>query len=267
MKKVALAIDELHLATMLAQHLSRHGYAPVQATHINALRELARTGEADAIVLALAVENRSGLDWLKDIRAESAVPIILLNDSGNELDCIVGLELGADDSLMQPFEPRMFIARLRAVLRRCLHTCPSGATCLMAAGTTASFAGWTYDAMEKTLVSPTGKKTLLSMSESRLIEAFLRYPQIILRRENLLHALGRSPANTRDDCVTIQMSRLRKKLDADTSRSPVIKTERGLGYFLDETVTWRKEPSKHCQAGRCPVYACACIAKAPERQR
>lgn len=257
MKKIGLAVDEPDLTSKLKLHLGRHGYAPIEITRETALRELALSGELSAVVLALAVDNRSGLDRLKDVRTASDVPIILLNEPGNELDSIVGLELGADDCLMKPVDPRMLVARLHAVLRRYRDACPRGATCLAAAGTTASFSGWTFDAVEKALTSPNGRMLQLSLTESRLVEAFLRYPGKVLRRENLLHALGKSPANTRDDCITIQISRLRKKLDGETPGQPLIKTEHGQGYVLDETVAWRKEPSNRPPPRQCPGYACA----------
>ena len=257
MKKIALAVGDPGLASVLTEHLSRHGYAAIETTTGSSLLELAQAGEPTAIVLALAIENRSGLDRLKEIRAVSDVPVILLNDPGNDIDCFVGLELGADDCVKKPVDPRIIVARLHAVLRRYRDTCPRGATCLATAGTTASFSGWTFDAVDKRLISPSGRNVQLSVSETRLIEAFLRYPQKVLRREDLLHALGRSPATTRDDCITIHVSRLRRKLEGETRTLPVIKTEHGQGYILEEAVAWRKDPSKHPQAARCPGYACA----------
>jgi DNA-binding response OmpR family regulator len=183
------------------------------------------------MILDLKLADENGLELMRGIGAQADVPIIVLTGHRrDETDRVVGLELGADDYMVKPFGLRELLARVHAVLRRAQ------------AGERRArqkekrlryrFAGWELNIRTRQLLSPTGVATALTAGEFNLLATFLRSPQQVLRREQLLAATRVHDEEVMDRSVDIQILRLRRKLEADPSQPQFIRTERGVGYVF-----------------------------------
>ncbi len=181
------------------------------------------------VVLDLMLPGDDGLALCRDVRARSDVPIIMLTAMGEETDRIVGLEMGADDYVPKPFNPRELLARIRAVLRR-LQYGPAPVEAQRRA--VLRFAGWTLDLTQRRLENPEGLIVDLTSGEFELLSALATRWQRVLTREQLLdltHGRGGGPF---DRSIDIQVSRLRRKVEVDPKNPQLIKTVRGGGYVL-----------------------------------
>ena len=182
----------------------------------------------DLLVLDLMLPGEDGLSLIRKLRATSAIPVIMLTAMGEDADRIVGLEMGADDYLPKPFNPRELLARIKAVLRRINPQRPPWA----AVGDVARFDGWVLELGPRRLLSPTGDEIELSTGEYELLHAFITHPRRVLSRDQLLDlARGRS-AVPFDRSIDIQVMRLRRKIEADPKEPRLIKTVRGGGYIF-----------------------------------
>ena len=182
----------------------------------------------DLLVLDLMLPGEDGLSLIRKLRATSAIPVIMLTAMGEDADRIVGLEMGADDYLPKPFNPRELLARIKAVLRRINPQRPPGA----AVGDVSRFDGWVLELGPRRLLSPTGDEIELSTGEYELLHAFITHPRRVLSRDQLLDlARGRS-AVPFDRSIDIQVMRLRRKIEADPKEPRLIKTVRGGGYIF-----------------------------------
>jgi two-component system OmpR family response regulator len=192
------------------------------------LRRRLPHGGIDVLLLDLMLPDEGGLSlcqWIK--QAHAGLPLIMLTAQGDPLSRVLGLELGADDYLPKPFEPRELVARIKAVLRR--GAAPK-------ATTKVRFAQWTFDRLHRQLVAPDGTLVPLSSAEYRLLVAFIEHPRQVLSRDRLLD-LSRAPgAIVNERSVDLAVSRLRGKLDASRSGEPLIRTVRGEGYLFDAEV-------------------------------
>lgn len=184
----------------------------------------------DLIVLDLMLPGSNGLDLCRELRRTSSVPVIMLTAKGDDVDRIIGLEVGADDYLAKPFNPRELLARISAVLRR---------TQARASGQTATpqrlirFSGWRLDTMKRELADPRGVIVDLSTGEYDLLAAFLDAPQRVLSRDHLLDATRARTSEAYDRSIDVQISRLRRKIEAEHE---MIKTVRGAGYMFTPDV-------------------------------
>lgn len=184
----------------------------------------------DALLLDVMLPGTSGLDLLKRLRERSRVPVLMLTARGEEMDRVLGLELGADDYVAKPFAPRELVARVRALLRR---AAPSGSGTPDTRSRRLAFAGWILDTARRELTSPDGASVDLSGAEYDLLLAFLEHPQRVLTREQLLEvAKRRVGVDPFDRTVDVQVSRLRRKIEPDADSPAVIKTVRGAGYLF-----------------------------------
>lgn len=192
-----------------------------------------KTTTPDACIVDLGLPDMEGMALINEIRRQSSVPIIVLSARGHSSDRVLGLELGADDYVVKPFDPREVIARIRSILRRSGQSVPlsSGAS----APPEAKFAGWSYQPSSHGLVSPEGEETFLSTGEAALLEALLRAPKRVLTRDYLLEHGGRD--ESLDRSIDVRVSRIRKKLTRD-SEPPAIRTIYGSGYMLTCDVSW-----------------------------
>ena len=226
--------DDRDIRTLLAEYLDSNGLRTLTATNGSEMRRVLEESRVDLIVLDLTLPGEDGLTLCRNLRATSSVPVIMLTARGEPLDRILGLEMGADDYLAKPFEPRELFARIRSVLRRTQALPPNMAQPDVA---TMRFAGWTLDLTARHLVNRDGVVVALSGAEFRLLKVFLDHPNRVLNRDQLLELTQGRESDPFDRSVDIQISRLRQKLGDDARTPNIIKTVRNEGYVLATTVT------------------------------
>ncbi|AQQ04864.1 DNA-binding response regulator [Roseibium algicola] len=184
----------------------------------------------DACIVDLGLPDMEGMALINEIRRRSSVPIIVLSARGHSTDRVMGLELGADDYVVKPFDPREVVARIRSILRRSSDQAP-----VKASVDCARFEGWTYQPASHCLTSPEGEETFLSTGEATLLEALLRAPKRVLSRDYLLEHGGRD--ESLDRSIDVRISRIRKKLNRKNEPAH-IRTIYGSGYMLACDVKW-----------------------------
>lgn len=227
---ICLVEDEAEIARLVASTLDGYGYDCVPFRRgADALARM-RAEPPALCILDLGLPDMDGLQLIREIQDSVGCPILVLTGRQHVTDRILGLELGADDYMGKPFEPRELVARVRSVLRRFQRAGGGEA----ARPQTARFAGWTFDAARNQLVDPQGGTVPLSTTETRLLEALLRSPNRILSREQLL---GGS-LEPLDRSIDVRVSRLRRKLREDPQTPRLIKTVYGAGYMLSAEVAW-----------------------------
>ncbi len=226
--------DDSEIRRLLTRFLKGHGYSVTAVADAQSLFDTLTKQPADLIILDLMLPHSDGLDICRKIRATSTVPIIMLTAKREETDRIVGLEIGADDYLTKPFNPRELLARMKAVMRRV--NAPPGQIGGRAARDYL-FEGWRVDSLRRELFNPAGVVVDLSGGEYDLLISFLEAPQRVLSRDHLLE-IARNRASTGfDRSIDTQIYRLRRKLDSSDENDSVIKTVRGAGYMFVPSVT------------------------------
>jgi len=232
-QRLLIVDDDADIRTLLAEQLTRSGFIVSTAGNGTQMRQVLGGGQIDLIVLDLNLPREDGLTLCRDLRSHSGLPVIMLTARGSPVDRIVGLEMGADDYVTKPFEPRELIARIRNVLRR------TGAAAEVAEPTCgcARFGAWTFDLDKRHLVEASGRVVSLSGAEYRLLRAFVTEPNRVLTREHLVARSSGKPYGAQQRAIDLQISRLRHKLGDDQSDSPLIKTVRNEGYVLAAAVT------------------------------
>jgi len=231
---VLLIEEDCAIREMIENYLTQHGMRVVSAADRNsATRHL--SDEPSVIILDLQLGKDDGLDLLRAIRSRSDVPIIITTGHRrDEVDRVVGLELGADDYLTKPFGLRELLARIRAVLRR-RQAGVAASRRDSAQGRSRFGGGWQLDRRLRRLTDPNDVTVPLTKAEYALLVAFLDAPRRPLSREHLMQAT-RMHEDVFDRSIDVQVLRLRRKLEADPSMPRLIKTERGVGYLLDAAV-------------------------------
>ncbi|MBP0597916.1 response regulator [Herbaspirillum sp. LeCh32-8] len=230
---ILIVDDDRDIRTLLAEYLDGNGLRTLTATNGTEMRKTLEESRVDLIVLDLTLPGEDGLTLCRNLRATSNVPVIMLTARGEPLDRILGLEMGADDYLAKPFEPRELFARIRSVLRRTQALPPNMAQPDVAA---MRFANWTLDLTARHLVNQDGVVVALSGAEFRLLKVFLDHPNRVLNRDQLLELTQGRESDPFDRSVDIQISRLRQKLGDDARTPTIIKTVRNEGYVLATSV-------------------------------
>jgi two-component system OmpR family response regulator len=232
---IAVVEDDTEIRTLVAGLLSREGFEAVPCNGAAELDRLAERRRVDLIVLDLMLAGEDGLSICRRYRSGPvAIPILMVTAKGDDLDRIVGLEVGADDYLPKPFNPRELVARVRAILRRTrdVHQPPAAA----APPEIFQFCGWRLNSASRELRDPEGKLVDLTGAEFDMLMALVTHPQRVLNRDQLLDwTRGRSAAPF-DRTVDVQLSRLRRKLGDNSKPPSVIKTIRGGGYLFSPQV-------------------------------
>lgn len=239
MSHILVVDDDEDITTLLTQYLNRFGFTAHAASDGLSMRAQLAAQPMDLVVLDIMLPGTDGITLARELRARSQLPIIILTARANPYDCVLGLEMGADDYMGKPFEPRELVARIQTVLRRAAATGASagGAARGSVADAVVRFDGWTLHGMERHLISPQGMVVPLSNAEFRLLCTFLRRPRCVLGRDRLMEEARGRAMDMLDRSIDLLVSRLRHKL-ADDSRDPaIIKTVRGAGYlFNSQTV-------------------------------
>lgn len=231
--QIAVVEDDATLAATLEDMLLGEGYRVHLCQTAAALQLLLKGGNVDMILLDITLPDANGLAVAAQVRATAAIPIIILTGKGDEVDRIVGLEVGADDYVVKPFSVREVAARIRAVLRRA-HS-PQPTALEMRSGF--RFAGWTLDVELRQLYNPTGNQIVLTVNEFDLLEAIVSAAGRVLTRNQLLEMTRR---NNNDDVfdrtIDVLILRLRRKLESNPHVPKLIVTERGIGYRFNAPV-------------------------------
>ena len=232
-----LVDDDDEIRRPLAEFLGRFGFAVEQAVDGGGLRRLLAGPigrDIDVVVLDLLLPDENGLDLCRWLRAERpGLPVIMLTALGDPASRVVGLELGADDYLSKPFNPRELLARVRAVLRRASGE--AGAPKEPPAKAV-RFGGWVLEPARRRLLNPDGAEVPLTGGEYELLQVLVERPNRVLTRDMLMDLLRGRQAGPFDRAIDVAVSRLRRKLEDDGRNPSLIKTVRGGGYVLAATV-------------------------------
>jgi two-component system OmpR family response regulator len=225
--RILIVDDDADIRTLLADYLDQQGWQISAAEDGNAMQKILAHASFDLVVLDLTLPGTDGLTLCRNLRTQSNVPVIMLTARSTPLDRILGLEMGADDYLCKPFEPRELLARIRNVLRRSEGNSTDAHTQKL------SFSGWMLDLLTHQLQRPDGVYVVLSSNEFRLLKALLERPNRVLSRDQLLNLTqGRDADDPLDRSIDLAISRLRQKLGDDARTPQLLKTLRNEGYLL-----------------------------------
>jgi two-component system OmpR family response regulator len=228
MPHILVVDDDREIRDLLARFLERHRFRVTAVRDGREARRAWPTGHFQLVVLDLMLPGEGGLDLARWMRTQGDVPIVMLTAMGEETDRIIGLELGADDYVPKPFNPRELLARMRAVLRRTADR--SGRRTDDIASL--RFAGWTLEPARRRLLNPEGVEVPLTGGEYDLLVALVERANRVLTRDMLLDLLRGRQAGPFDRAIDVAISRLRRKLEDDGRQAQLIKTVRGGGYVL-----------------------------------
>ncbi|WP_428031700.1 response regulator [Ancylobacter sp.] len=230
--RILVADDDGEIRKLLARYLREQGLAVLLAGNCAEVRQTIAAHEVDLIVLDVLLPDGSGLDLCRDLRAaRSNIPIILLTALQEDVDRIIGLEIGADDYLGKPFNPRELAARIRAVLRRGVNARPATGMAALY-----QFEDFAVDPAVRTVTGPDGQCVPLTGAEFDLLLVFLARPGRVLSREQLLDLSRRRNGGVLDRSIDVQVSRLRRKLSSG-GKAHIFKAIRNGGYQLAAKVS------------------------------
>jgi len=222
--------DDVPLRELICDYLRRYGIASRGVGDGQAMRAALAAEHFDILVLDLMLPGEDGLSLCRWLRQHSNLPLLMLTARAEPTDRVLGLELGADDYLVKPFEPRELVARLQSIMRRvrCERDTP-----VEEPPNQRRFDGWLLDGVMRQLRSPGGMLVPLSNAEFRLLWVFLDRPRRVLSREQLLDLARGRQMDVFDRSIDLLVSRLRSKLGDDPRSPRMIRTVRGEGYLLD----------------------------------
>jgi two-component system OmpR family response regulator len=230
--RILMVDDDPGIRDVVSEFLTRHGYTVETAADAAGMERALTKGDVDLMVLDVMLPGEDGLSICRRM-AGGGPAIIMLSAMGEDTDRIVGLEIGADDYLAKPCNPRELLARIRAVLRRRQEPRPSEER----RGGILEFAGWRLDLVRRELRSPDSVVINLSSGEFSLLRALVERPQRVLTRDQLLDFARGPDTEAYDRAIDVQISRLRKKLDDGNGGQELIRTIRNEGYMFRAKVT------------------------------
>lgn len=234
--EVLIVDDDTEICALLTDYLADFGLHSVAVGDGVAMRRALEKQRFDIIILDLMLPGEDGLALCRSLRFLSDIPIVMLTARVESADKVACLEVGADDYIMKPFDPRELLARLHTILRRVHGRAPAFVPAAPVSNDI-RFGGWTLNRATRELTSPTRLLIPLSNGEYRLLSAFIDKPQCVLSRSHLLSAARGRSMEAYDRTIDLLVSRLRQKLETDTTAAPLLRTIRGEGYILDVPVT------------------------------
>ncbi len=235
-RHVLVVDDEPDICEQIQIYLTDAGFRVTSAGDGQAMRKIVAADPVDLVLLDLQLPGEDGLTIARDYLATSDIPFIMLTSRDEVMDRVVGLEIGADDYVPKPFHLRELLARVRTVLRRSEQRSVSGDR--SALGGTLRFSGWALDVMARTLTSAEGKRVALTTQEFNLLSAFVRQPNLVLTRDQLLDSAADRKWQPFDRAIDVLIGRLRRKIEVDSRAPRLIKTVRGAGYIFTGDVSF-----------------------------
>ena len=238
---ILIVDDDRDIRQLLADYLEKQGLRCTTAADGREMKTALEQHRIDLIVLDVMMPGDDGLTLCRNLRASGSAhagtPILMLTARGEDMDRIIGLEMGADDYLAKPFVPRELFARIRAVLRRTRALPPNLDAAPPANARMLRFANWRLDTVNRHLVDADGSVVALSGAEYRMLGVFLSHPQKVLSRDQLMELTQGREADVFDRSIDLLVSRLRQRLGDNARESAIIKTVRNEGYVLAAEVT------------------------------
>ena len=234
---ILIVDDDKEIRTLLGDYLQKNEFKVTAVADGKAMQAVLDKEAVSLIVLDLMLPGEDGLVLCRNIRAKSEVPVMMLTAKGDDMDRIVGLEMGADDYLAKPFNPRELLARIKSILRRA-KALPEGLKPEEAS--VVRFSGWRLDTLSRQLTSPEGVAVPLSGAEYRLLRVFIDHANRVLNRDQLMDLCRGRELFPFDRSIDVQVSRLRQRLGDDAKEPRLIKTIRGEGYMLAAKVEYEK---------------------------
>lgn len=238
--RVLVVDDDADLRASLNDMLSQAGFEVTEAADGQQMRAALAQREPALVLLDLRLKGEDGLMLARSLRAQSAVPLIMISGQSDETDRVLGLELAADDFLIKPFSARELVARVRAVLRRTQQPAaapPAVPAKTPATGDTLCFGPWRLNLKARELVDAGGKVCPLTQAEYRLLETFVRHPGRVWTRDQLLEHTRSLDTEVFDRAVDVLILRLRRKIEPNPKHPQYIVTERGQGYLFGVPVS------------------------------
>jgi two-component system OmpR family response regulator len=226
---VLIVDDDREIRGLLAQYLEKHDFRTTAVADGREMRRILERSHIDLLVLDLMLPGEDGLSLCRELRSRSQLPIIMLTARGEDVDRIVGLELGADDYVAKPFNPRELLGRIKAVLRRSAHA-PRDPSPESVRGF--SFGSWRLNTVTRALTNGEGREVALSGAEYRLLAVLLGSGNRVLTRAQLTELLRGRDADPFDRSIDVRVSRLRQILGDDARAPQIIKTVYGEGYVI-----------------------------------
>src|ERR1700712_1328177 len=225
--------DDRETRTLIAKYLRTNSCNVTTAADGREMEKAMADHRVDLLILDVMLPGEDGLSLCRRVRAESQLPIIMLTARGEDVDRILGLEMGADDYLPKPFNPRELLARINAVLRRQASALNASA---MPAATALEFNGWQIDFRLRELRNPEGARVAMTSAEFDLLRAFCERPGRVLSRDSLLDLTQGRSAGSFERSIDVLVSRIRRKIETDPQDATMIKTVRSGGYMFTPAV-------------------------------
>lgn len=229
---ILLVEDDREISTLVSRFLRNNDFRVKAVANGKEMDVALRDGRFDLIVLDLMLPGEDGLSLCRRLRSDGSLPIIMLTAKAEEIDRILGLEMGADDYLVKPFNPRELLARIRAVLRRASVQAPSE----IGDSVELRFAGWRLDKAVRRLFNPAGERVALTGAELDLLLAFCERPRRVLSRDQLLDLTQGRTAGPFERSIDVLVSRLRQKMERNPREPELIQTIRSGGYMFSPEI-------------------------------
>lgn len=228
---ILIVEDDPDIRRLVGELMCTEGFGFMEAENADSMNAVMSRQRPDLIILDLMLPGEDGLSICRHIRAQDTIPILMLTAKSDEIDRVIGLEMGADDYLIKPFGPRELLARVRALLRRASIKAPAARTRRF------SFASFVIDLDARQIVDKDGNDLTLTSAEFELLSCFVQRPRRVLSRDQILDCVHGGNADPYDRTVDMLVSRLRKKLDAGYPGANLISTVRNGGYLFTAFVT------------------------------
>lgn len=231
---VLLVEDDPEISELISRYLEQNGMAVTRVANADALDAKLAGGVFDILILDLNLPGEDGFSICRRVSARCDLPIVIVTAKGEDVDKIIGLEMGADDYVVKPFNPRELLARIRAVLRRAE---PQGRYRAGATSHSFQFLGWRVNLLAREVTSPSGAKVVMTGAEFDLLHAFCENPNRVLTRDQLINMTHGRTAGPFERSIDVLISRLRQKLEEDPRNPTIIQTVRSEGYLLSAPVS------------------------------